>query len=1755
MDVFALDEWLIDQYRAFARSFTTIRSREIQEKVDDEYGNRRFWPDPLIQLNPHFEAGRSILELVGDGSLDSERLDPACARIFQDDRAPLGEPDTTLKLRRHQEQAIVLALEGKSYVVTTGTGSGKSLCFFIPIVDAVLKAKRAGEGPGTRAIVVYPMNALANSQMEELKKFLNDADGPSPVTFARYTGQESPEERKRIRHNPPDILLTNFMMLELLMTRQSDLDKAVIRNCHGIRFVVLDELHTYRGRQGADVAMLMRRLRARIGDPQRPPICIGTSATMASGDAGDREEIVAEVASRLFGTSIASGAVVTETLRRVTDRTKSADHGLEGLGEAVDRAASDRPPYAGLRNADITGDPLAIWVETRLGLREEDRKLQRARPQSLEDIARTLAEDTGRDEGLCRTALKAALLAFSMNEKDRGVADGGDAPLFAFKLHQFISGAGRLYATLDPAGGRTVTFDGQIFDPDHPDKRLYAAHFCRNCGQEHHPVTRLDEEGAQRFEKREIDDVPINQDADPDGAAGVWGFLMPEPADGDFDFQGRDEDYPDPWQELTKAGEIRLKPTYRRTRAEQVSVKPDGTCGSGGRSAWFMPGRFKFCPACGDHHSDSTRDINRLASLSAEGRSSATTIMITAILRWMRDPKSALPDVARKLLAFTDNRQDAALQAGHFNDFIFVTLLRGAVLATLGKAGEDGLHEDEIGQAVQKMLGFTGANQERRVEWLIEPDLKGGNLIAAERAMRDVLAHRFWVDQRRGWRYTNPNLEQLGLIEAVYASLDEMVSDEAQFAASPQILRDSTPGQRAAAARAVFDIMRMGLSVESDALDRLRIESLAGRIRNIIKSPWCLDEDPPRAATTFMPRPPSRKEMKAKDEDLIMRGSAQSAVGRKLRTLRFGPEGTPKPSANDIVLIIESLLEAGVRYGLIIPVASPVGGKGWRLNASSILFCPAEGAAERRRDNPFFRSLYQEIAGLLRGGGGALFGLESREHTAQVDSTQRRLREARFRYGPEDIKYLKEEAERLKDLREDSRFLPTLFCSPTMELGIDISSMNVVYMRNAPPTPANYAQRSGRSGRSGQAALVVAYCAAQSPHDQYFFQQPKEMVDGKVRPPSIDLTNPDLVQSHLQAEWLAASGIDLEAAISANLEMALPDKPLLPGIAAQSASEATASKGWKAVSAVLSALAADYGTDGPDWFTGIETEATKVAAEAPGRFAATFDRWRDLLASAERQVDEAAKALKDYSISPRERQTAELRQRDGNHQIAILLGGSTAQGADFYVYRYLATEGFLPGYNFPRLPLMAYVPGNDGGEGRRFIQRARFLAISEFGPRSLIYHEGRAFRVDRALLKGAGGGPDGMLGTFATAVCPMCGAGHDGAGAEECHVCGHSLFHAPIIDRLFRIENVGTRPVERITANDEDRRRQGFDLQTTFSFHRATGVVTKLLEDGAGEILTATFAPAATVRRINKGLRRRKYENDIGFWIDPRSGNWTDAGTDEEETPDPRKVRQQITPVVEDRKNSLLLRFPASLRLQAGTAADTVMATLQHALSRGIESVYQLEEGEIMAEPTPGKKDRRALFFYEAAEGGAGALSRLVNDRDGFRQVARAALVTMHFHKNSIDAAGTDTAALREVEGTRCVAGCYRCLLSYFNQPDHELIDRRNALVLSLLLRMAAAEIRGVIQGDAGSGGVKAPPAESGSPPGCPPSDGPITVDGFTVPWFWRSARVAAVIRDEAPDGLSGTLAAKGVDLHHLPRDPAEGSAAFLALAEALKGQ
>jgi C4-dicarboxylate-specific signal transduction histidine kinase len=228
-----------------------------------------------------------------------------------------------------------------------------------------------------------------------------------------------------------------------------------------------------------------------------------------------------------------------------------------------------------------------------------------------------------------------------------------------------------------------------------------------------------------------------------------------------------------------------------------------------------------------------------------------------------------------------------------------------------------------------------------------------------------------------------------------------------------------------------------------------------------------------------------------------------------------------------------------------------------------------------------------------------------------------------------------------------------------------------------------------------------------------------------------------------------------------------------------------------------------------------------------------------------------------------------------------------------------------------------------------------------------------------------------------------------------------------------------------------------------------------------------TYAPAARIWRINRGWRRRKDKKQLGFYINPVSGVWSkqDSPDEEQTTEAPEEnlldkvPNQPIVPFVEDHRNILILT-------PTGDLSKTTMATLQSALRRGIEQTFQIEEAELIAEPLPDQDQRRALLFYEAAEGGAGVLSRLATERQSLAEVAATALRLMHFESPADGvwsyARLSESEEKREIDGQKvriCEAGCYQCLLSYFNQPDHDVINRLDEHALRMLTALANASV------------------------------------------------------------------------------------------------
>ncbi len=1633
MDVFDFRNRLVEDYGRYTRSFIKIADPRVKAKVDGALDDGALWPEPLLQLNPTFLAGGTIDDLVADGTLH-----PECKKIFKIDKSDSDHSGKQLLLHRHQTEAIRKSKEGKSYVLTSGTGSGKSMTYIVPIVDHVL---RRGSGQGIQAVVVYPMNALANSQAEELKKFLEKgyAVGQSPVTFKRYTGQEKGEEREAIRNNPPDILLTNYMMLELLLTRRED--RALVKAAHGLRFLVFDELHTYRGRQGADVALLIRRCRLAFGGHDF--ICVGTSATMASeGTSQVQKTEVARVAEVLFGTTIDAAQVIGETLERATPELKWIG-GDAGRQLAAAMKSTDAPPenYEAFRS-----HPLSSWIESTFGVQteEETGRLIRNAPQRLRGVdsaSAQLAEIAGSDPQRTYELLRAFLLKGSELRR----SESSRFPIFAFRLHQFLTRGDTVWATIEREAERHLEFAKLVSKPGEPDKTLFPLVFCRQCGTAYYRVSSSkDAEGRLGLAPRE-DRREEKGDDHTDGYLYV-SETAPWPRGDGQELLNR---VPSFLKEPTADGGERIRPDAKADLPATVFVDASGQIVSEGKGvpAALIRHNFLFClePSCGVAYAKTQKSERaKLATLGVDNRSTATTVLAVRALIELQSDSSLTKD-ARKLLSFTDNRQDASLQAGHFNDFTQVALLRSALHKASQQKGAAGLSHAELSRGVFDALSL------KFDEYAADPEIRGPARTATDDALRRVIQYHVYRDLERGWRVTAPNLEDCGLLRFEYeglASSDGLFAESdlwnrgfsvrvdrntETFVDSPGPIQRCSPELQRELVTTLLDVLRRNLAIKVEVLDPLKQRDLVDQTqpRLLEGTVWYLDELRELVQSDVAyPRP------KRPGESSGLFISSYGSYGRYLRR-SLKPYVLPGDvfGRTEVDATIRFLLLALKRYGIVEQVRSG-DVPGYQINPDALRWVAGNGE-ERPMDrtrlldageippqvNEYFVECYRRFVDLNT-------VLEAREHTAQVTSDDRREREERFRTAD----------------------LPLLFCSPTMELGVDIAQLNVVNLRNVPPTPANYAQRSGRAGRGGQPALVYTYCAGRSPHDQYYFREPESMVAGSVAPPRIDLRNSDLVRAHIHALWMEVAKPDLGKTLTSILDVRhedgrieLPLKDPIRRELENPAHRATAlAKADDLIASIRGHLA------GASWF---HDAWTKEALDQLERsFESACERWRSLYRSAVRQRELHHKIIVDHARPDAERNHSKRLRAQAESQIRLLTEAEGIYEGDFYSYRYFAAEGFLPGYNFPRLPLSAYVPGRGGNKGKdEFVSRPRFLAISEFGPRALVYHEGSRYRVYKVNLDF---GSDAIedthtLPTATMKRCAKCGYAHLEQRvnlAEICDRCGAGLEGpSSVYSDLVQMQNVSLKLAQRITCDEEERQRFGYRLVSSYRFPEIGGRLDRrdadVLVDGT-RVMRLSYGDATTLYRVNLGWRHQRNNQAPGFLLNLERGYWASNAEDQDDAQDAAAGRQKrVVPYVMDTKNALVIRFEPARSIGE-------MASLQAALKEAIQQQFQLEPRELACEPMPGSSDRNELLFYEASEGGAGVLRQLVDDPGAIAALARRALTVCHFSPDTFEDEYADV----------CGQACYRCLLSYSNQTDHQLLDRM--LIREILRDLLGAETR-----------------------------------------------------------------------------------------------
>jgi ATP-dependent helicase YprA (DUF1998 family) len=1630
MDAFKVHDQIVSDYKSYLNSFLNIKDERIKQYVEDELEKDSFLPEPLIQFNPPYKEAAE--------SLDDLYRNEVIHKVLYD---TIGN----FKLYKHQVEAIKLGVEEKkSFVVTSGTGSGKTLTYLATILNNILQ-RNQHKDDGIKAILVYPMNALINSQEFELKKLsaqylnnqlpydqrirelsdkninddiktLEEKTGLQfPVTFARYTGQESPEKRKQIQNQNPDIILTNYMMLELAMTRpgeewmRSSLEKS-------LEYLVLDELHTYRGRQGSDIALLIKRLK---GLSNKEVTSMGTSATMASGSTReDRKQAVAGIASKIFGENFDNSQVVEETIglttnaAGITPAKKSLTSALYSILEA------DRGGF------EFNDHPLAQWMETSIALKniegEEDLSAEKAAPQTLKQITEALQQETGESFDLCQNAIR-ALFDWTEELNKEAAEKNQRSNNLPIKLHQFIAQTNTVYVSLDdPLNRKILTTEERYYRTSENEERfLYPVLFSRYTGHEFICV-RLDFED-QKIKPRGIDDIPesfreedskrisgneIPMEHAPDGY-----ILLPHDNDDHIWNQEEDENYlPVSWFKKRKKEPNVLQPHRAIHLPHKIYLNTNGNFSfenSEGYelAAWYIPAKLLIDPTAGVVYDTKTKEHTKLMRLGNEGRSTATTMLSYNTVKALHHQNASYQD--QKLLSFTDNRQDASLQAGHFNDFMATVEIRSAIYRALRDTEHQYLKIDTIADEVFHKLHLPENQYARNpAEDPTFPDEDN------HKALKHYLTIRILYDLKRGWRYNMPNLEQAGLLEIGFDNLEKIASQEDLWS-GVTLFKDLEPESRKAILRQLLNFFRTSYAIEHNRIKENRQsteEYLSQKLDP--KKLFSLDEDEYIDVPYYLSAVNPGKTGKRLFYASI---GPQSYLGRYIKN-KYAEVEDENLSNDDYTELIEATCNVLTKTHLL--VREELKGdqytvNGYQLRADKVIWKVGNGKRVEpdlvrqptykqltQKPNEFFRAFYKTEFDQLK-------DIKGSEHTAQISNQDRIDRESEFRSGK----------------------LSSLFCSPTMELGIDISELNVVHLRNVPPTAANYAQRSGRAGRSGQTAIIFTYCSSRSPHDRNYFSNKEKMISGSVEPPKIDLYNEELVTTHFNAFLLRKINVsELQTSATDVMEVDPANNfPLKGDVKAHIEGQIDQFK-HQYVQEFLDQLGALAEELKVNTYWGFNEQWLSSQADSfLQRFDKAFDRWRTLYKNAQALIEKGQRILNDSTYGPRstERSEAQKMQNIGLRQRDLLENDSKqsfGNRSEFYVFRYLASEGFLPGYNFTRLPVRAFVGKGHQDDGE-FVNRPRFLALKEFGPGNIVYHNGGKFRVNKMMTTDVGASKRTMkLSTTTNYAFLDQEAGTDTDPLNKQPLEEGS--NVNLYSNLLEIGETEANPQERINCQEEERMSAGFLTSQAFNYPQGIeNTKQALVKNQQDKLLTLTYGPSTQLIQINEGWRRSN-EAD-GFPINNSNGRWVRQKELEGDQEDQiSKVRLFAT----DQSDTLYFQPMGGLNLNLQG-----VRTLGYALKKAVEQYFSLEENEVGVW-FMGNTDPPNIMLYEGSEGTLGVLSQLIEEGQQLKEVFKCTAEILHFNRDDL----SDTNPTQP-------SASYDDVLSYFNQPYHDELDRFEA--------------------------------------------------------------------------------------------------------------
>ncbi|HEU0088761.1 MAG TPA: DEAD/DEAH box helicase [Pseudonocardiaceae bacterium] len=1576
-------------------------------------------------------------------------------------RSPLDWLPARFHPYRHQARAFErLATRdapARPTIVTTGTGSGKTESFLFPLLDHAARAKARGE-QGVKAIVLYPMNALVADQARRIAEILHDDARLRQVSAGVYIGGEGQHSaptrehlvdvRRVLRDEPPDILLTNYKMLDLLLLRAEDA-RLWAASTTSLRFLVLDEFHTYDGAQGTDVAMLLRRLGAtlKVAEPGRPLGRITPVATSATLGGSTRPAELRAFAETVFGIPFDADSVISEERLDAADVVSEVDFELT-IPDVASVLAAPVPDAAvagswwplaqvflGEQGGSVA-DPVALGQ--RLGRHFLTRAVvlalsggQRTLPEAVDAVTNSGVLQWGVARQRSPAQVEQALLRFLALLSVARVTDGtGRArPLLNIEVQLWIREVSRMLRAVDPAPRFAWWHDGVLDE----DVRLLPAVYCRVCGRSGWQALDTELGEALGGDPEKVWRASVTDQAK------IRTLLLAGPHD---------------------PAARRIDPhTLTYVRAEQdglaVLVTPDAEAA-----------REQRCPSCGAE--DAVRFL---------GSSVATLVSVALTQLFGSD---LVPDQQKRTLVFTDSVQDAAHRAAFIAGRAFQFNLRSAILRATGSAGTAGPGGDqprsliEVAQALAAAgtdelyavtppdfihrLGFSG-------EWLAR-DPRG--------ARRALLATRLSFQAHLELGLRSRLGRTLELTGALAVDLDADLDAYAELA---RATHENLPERGLPLPElAAYRVWLLGLA------DRLRRRGgiahhwLTSYVAGDGKR-WPIWGGSPRGMQKFPQGRPAPVFFSTATGTAFesLRPRADSwLTDWTVRVLQVAP-GEARALLEPVVRLL-----ADGENALLTRYTSRSGAAVFGLDPERILLtclpdtdldraqlhCPSchhiqptaparavlwdgapcprmrcDGRLELhpvRADN-FYRTLYQS---------GRLRHLVTHEHTALLDDALRADVERRFKSGASPI---------------DPNVLT---CTPTLELGIDIGELSIVALASLPRGPANYLQRVGRAGRSTGNALVLATVPS-NPRDLYYLAEPKHLIDGEVTPPAAYLTATEL----LHRQYFAFC---LDRVACGDLPLGREAPRLLGAMFDQGLSEGTWLRQFvdtvtDRADQLATAFLALYGDQLDDASRrSVRDYAAGGLRGGVARAVAEWTRHRDDLRQRVGELATAIAAL-DKQGHLDDAQAEDRRRWSGESKALHAMLRDTAQRNALTGLGELA---LLPNYNLRDDSTVLDVSlwwTSDDADGEQGVQgsehsheRGSRTALTEFAPGAVFYARGYRVEVDAVDI-----GPASQPHWRYRRLCPDCGWGTDliDPAPTSCPRCaGPGVVDAGAVHKtldLRRVSAVHRRDEALIEDETEDRTRTRFTTVT------GVDIAPEQVQGAwrlAGRVFGAEYARLATVRTVNLGLADRGGA-EAAIAGDrrpaPRFTTCTYCGVVWPRGAPEDRVRHRgwcatrrcsaaswdellLTHEITTQAVRLLLpvsTFQVELRLTSFKTA------LLLGLRRDFGGDPQHLEVVTARMPDEQRRTRQFLVLHDTVPGGTGYLDRL-GDPDRMRRILR------HAHDVLV-------ACPCQFEGR---LACHRCLLGVAAPGEVEHAHRRVAVALltDLLAAWDVEQIRTV---------------------------------------------------------------------------------------------